>query len=34
LRLVRKTPDVVSGLIKERAVIFEEIKLAIKNKKS
>jgi glycerol-3-phosphate O-acyltransferase/dihydroxyacetone phosphate acyltransferase len=34
LRLVRKTPHVVSGLIKERAVIFEEIELAIKNKKS
>jgi glycerol-3-phosphate O-acyltransferase/dihydroxyacetone phosphate acyltransferase len=34
LRLVRKAPDSVSGLVKERAVIFQEIELAIKIKNS
>jgi glycerol-3-phosphate O-acyltransferase/dihydroxyacetone phosphate acyltransferase len=34
LRLVRKTPDLVSRLARERAVIFEEIELAIITKKS
>jgi glycerol-3-phosphate O-acyltransferase/dihydroxyacetone phosphate acyltransferase len=34
LRLVSKTPNIVTRLVKERAAIFEEIELAIKTKNS